>query len=225
MREQWKTLEAHWEALALRERALLLTALIAAVVGVFDFAFLVPVDNETARLEIRLAELQDENLYLAERTRELATKLRDQGKPIEKQRARLVEQTERIDEQIEEHLDSMIPPGEVTKMLEALLARESGLQLQRIVSLVPRNAVGRSRIAERETAANPSIQGPEFYRHGFRIELEGNYLATLQYLEAIEDLSWDLSWDRMLYEVKEYPRAAITIELHTLSEEKGWIGV
>ena len=127
--------------------------------------------------------------------------------------------------QIEEHLDSMIPPGEVTKMLEALLAKESGLELQRIVSLMPRNAVGRTRASKLDAASNSEIQGPEFYRHGFRLELEGGYLATLQYLEAIEDLSWDLSWDRMVYEVKEYPRAAITIELHTLSEEKGWIGV
>lgn len=227
MNALFEKLEARWDALAVRERALVFVALLAGVIGTADSLLLRPQDEEAARLEAALAQLGEETLRLSNHSREVAAQIASgEGGPLAREEAQLREQIRWLEGQIEEHLASMIPPGEVTKMLEALLARESELKLQRLASLEPRSATtGEVQTGEESAQANPPARKPDFFRHGFRLQLEGSYLVTLQYLEAIESLSWDLSWDRMVYEVVDYPRARITIELHTLSDEEGWIGV
>ncbi len=222
MNEYLEKLQARWADLAVRERALVLCAVLAGIYGIFDSVLLLPMDEERARLEGALARAGEETEQLEARSRALAEQVKSgAGNPLAREEAAIRDQIRSLDHRIQERLASMIPPGEVTKMLEALLAEESELELLRLASLEAPDASHSSAGGETGTAARK----PEFFRHGFQLELEGGYLSTLHYLEAIESLSWDLSWDHIVYEVTEYPRAKVTIELHTLSDEEDWIGV
>ncbi|MCP5045135.1 MAG: type II secretion system protein M [bacterium] len=223
MKEQWLRLLGMWDGLAMRERALVMGAAIAVLYGLTDSLFLFPMDTERKLLEEELARTAEETERIDARSRLLGQKLQE-GIPasVDREERALRRQIEVLNTKIEERTSSMIPPGEVTRMIEALLAEESGLTLVKLTSLENREEPHRSDAAQPE--AEPQTN-PEFYRHGFLLELEGSYLATLHYLEAVESLSWDLSWDRIVYEVIEYPRARISIELHTLSDEENWIGV
>lgn len=226
MNEYWMKARDAWQALATRERALLLAAVIAALYGAIDTSLLHPMDIERLRIETELSKTTSEVTKLDERTRTLAKQVEEGiSGPIEREERALRRQIELLNQRVEERISAMIPPGEVTRMLEALLTEESELTLVKLSSIERPPARQTTVNAADTVAGEPQVEAPEFYRHGFRIELEGNYLATLSYLEAIEGLSWDLSWDRIVYEVIEYPRARVSIELHTVSDEENWIGV
>ncbi len=223
-------LQTRWEAFAIRERAMVLAALLAVLFAMVDSALLRPMDEEHDRLEGGLTQIAGETEALNQRSRTLAEQIAgDDGGTLQREETAIRNQIRSLDHRIDQHLASMIPPGEVTKMLEALLAEESELALVQLSTLeTPDAAVARRTVSNNATNSSEVAareRKPEFFRHGFRLELEGSYLATLHYLEAIESLSWDLSWDRIVYEVDEYPHAHITIELHTLSDDEDWIGV
>ena len=93
-------------------------------------------------------------------------------------------------------------------------------------------AVGDSVIATVETVDSlaqakpePENSNVEVYRHGLQMEFEGNYLAALNYLKALEALQWEFYWDAVQLEVTKYPRSKIIITVHTLSLRDSWIGV
>ena len=53
------------------------------------------------------------------------------------------------------------------------------------------------------------------------IQLEGSYFDVVDYLSALESLSWKFYWSELDYRVIEYPKAIVTLEVYTLSTEKG----
>ncbi len=219
-------LQTRWDALAIRERALVLGAVLAAVFAIFDTSLLRPMDVERERLEAELARVAGETEALDARSRALTEQINGgEGNPLQREEANIRDQIRALDDRIQQHIGSMIPPGEVTQMLEELLTEESELRLVQVATLAKPDEGAKRRAPSKSDEDTTPQRKPEFFRHGFRMELEGSYLATLHYLEAIESLSWDLSWDRIVYEVEEYPRAKVTIELHTLSDNEDWIGV
>lgn len=66
---------------------------------------------------------------------------------------------------------------------------------------------------------------PEVYQHGLEVVFQGDYHSTLRYLRKLEQLPWKFYWDEVTYEVLQYPKAQISVHIHTLSLDKGWIGV
>ena len=46
----------------------------------------------------------------------------------------------------------------------------------------------------------------------------------MNYLQKLEQLPWKFYWQHFDYEVQQYPRALITLNIYTLSTSKWWIG-
>ncbi|MCI0590119.1 MAG: MSHA biogenesis protein MshJ, partial [Gammaproteobacteria bacterium] len=63
------------------------------------------------------------------------------------------------------------------------------------------------------------------YMHGLRMEFEGGYLDTLDYLRKLEALPWAFFWDSVDFKVEKYPKALGSITVYTLSLDANWIGV
>jgi MSHA biogenesis protein MshJ len=64
-----------------------------------------------------------------------------------------------------------------------------------------------------------------FFEHGIVIRFRGSYFATLRYLRDLEELKWPFFWDKLDYKVVDYPQAEVTLSLHTVSDQEGWIHV
>lgn len=229
MNEQLDKLRVAYESLAVRERVLILVAAVGASYGVVDMLFLHPMDLERERLQAAITNSADSIAQTDDRIRLLGVQI-EGGIPtgLDREEQALRQQIDVMNEKIDERLSSMIRPDEVARMLEELLGKENDLELLGLSSINPSASPGTREELDEETANQQDsarLDVTQFYRHAFVIELEGTYLATLHYLESIEGLPWGLSWDRIKYEVTEYPRARISIELHTLSREENWIGV
>lgn len=148
-----------------------------------------------------------------------------------------------------------IRPAQMVDVLKGLLAGEQGLRLTSLQSqaaqplihkiLPATDAVDPASLkrgkpeklfqagpqAEAQTSKTPddvrrgTATPPEVYQHGLEMVFQGDYNNTLNYLKKLQRLPWKFYWDEVRYEVLEYPKVRISLRIHTLSLEKGWIGV
>jgi len=125
-----------------------------------------------------------------------------------------------VESRFHEQTADLIPPAEMVGVLKKLLENISTLRLVRMEALR-----AEPMISPGETDSESDLSDVEIYRHGLIMELEGDYLSTLRYLEAIEALSWNFFWESLLYEVKEYPVGRIRLKVFSLGTKEGWIGV
>lgn len=59
------------------------------------------------------------------------------------------------------------------------------------------------------------------FKHAVVIQLEGSYFDVIDYLSALESLSWKFYWSELDYRVVNYPKAIVTLEVYTLSTGVG----
>jgi MSHA biogenesis protein MshJ len=77
-----------------------------------------------------------------------------------------------------------------------------------------------------EIEIDSGVEGvPKIYRHGLRLELEGSYSDTLDYIKRLEGLPWGLAWEALDIHMQSYPKAHIILHLYTLSLKEEWLGV
>lgn len=139
-----------------------------------------------------------------------------------------------LDEQINSLAGDLVTPNQMTQILTTVLERQAGLELVYFENepAVPLRA-GVSNAAEilAETGAvnldqvsQQEVSG-QVYEHGLTIEFQGDYFSTLKYLRFLEEITGSFFWDSISFRQLEWPNAQVTLEIHTLSTDQGFIGV
>jgi MSHA biogenesis protein MshJ len=126
------------------------------------------------------------------------------------------------DAELELLYGQLIDPREMSLMLTSILQRDTTLEL---ISLSNKPSELLLTAAPDSDAAADTHAGIELFRHGMQMVFEGNYLDTVRYLQSLEGLQSNFFWERMEYSVIAYPKARITLDIYTLSTQRGWIGV
>ena len=108
--------------------------------------------------------------------------------------------------------DQMLPPNQTNKILHDLLTTTGNLALIQLDNTPPKEVT------------LPPLNSRAF-EHGIIIKFSGDYFSTMHYLQAIENLKWKISWDKLEYKVTQYPNAEITLYVHTISNDGDWIHV
>ncbi len=145
---------------------------------------------------------------------------RDPTAVLASQALNLKQQSEKLSQQIYVDTKKMVSPKEMTTILNNLIMQTVGLTVLSIESLETKPLFSGKTITEN----GKTIQF-QVYNHGLQVEMMGGYFDTLQFLKALEKQNMNVIWDEITYEVKKYPKAKITIILHTLSLNEGWIDV
>lgn len=139
-------------------------------------------------------------------------------------REELRKQIAEIDAKLQGLQKQLVPPDQVTSLLEGVLNRERGLALVSLRKLpVQRFQTGGAVAAKAEgkgAAGDRSI-----YQHSFEIEVEGSYAELHGYLTRLEKLPWQLFWGRATLDAGKHPRLKLTLTVHTLSLNKIWLVV
>ncbi len=207
--------EARFRALAPRERVFVASMLLALVAFAIDGLVLRPLESERD-LVVDAIRTRQERLLALERELE-ATRhpVLDEAERARRDELRQLEaQITQIDEGIRSAVAGLVPPESAVEVLETLLAGDDRLKLVTLTSTPPR------RLGPDETRGASTL-----YHHGLRLEIQGDFAATLDYLRRLEASPWQLLLDRFEYRVESHPEARVTIELHTLSEREEWVGV
>lgn len=210
---------------SLREQLLLLAAILAVIIAPWYSFVAEPLLMKKHTLQEQIATSKEKNAQLQLLSSEVM--VRHQADPDLENRRRLKqlqEELQQSDLQLQQMTLGLIPPKEMALVLEQVLQREGGLRLVKLenleaVALVP--AGGPAAGAD----AAPGVALLRAYQHGLRLEFEGSYLEAVAYLRQLEGLPYRFIWDGLEIEVLTHPKARIVITVHTLSLQKGWIGV
>ena len=202
-----------YDALSLRERLIVFAAMVALSLGAWYGTLLQPL---SARAEANRQEIEKRHKSTATANAALedqVLQMAGAGNAVQAQLADAHQRLSEIDASLGEHAAQLIDPGEMAQILEEVLTEQDELRLIRIRNLVPEKLT----TADQE---NPTT----LFRHGLEIEVDGSFLACLDYLSAIEALPWRLYWQAFDLSVLSYPENRIRIEVSTLSLAEEWIG-
>jgi MSHA biogenesis protein MshJ len=114
----------------------------------------------------------------------------------------------------------LISPKQMSQVLTTILQRDTSLKLITLENQPPEALVTAAVDVEAGIGA-----GVQVFRHGMRMVFEGNFLETVAYLRSLEALDGNFFWDRLEFNLVEYPNGEISLDIYTLSTEEGWIGV
>lgn len=201
------------DALTLRERVLVFGTAMAVLFSIWYLSFIQPLaqraENDQKELESLSARIDSANETLEVQVLQLAGAGNEGRTQLQGIHARI----DLLNEQIGDYAAELIDPAEMAQVLEGLLEKQQKLRLVNM-----RNLGGEALVI----SENPGKS--VFYKHGLEIEIEGSYLACLDYLEAIEALPWRFYWQVLELNVTEFPVNQIRIEVSTLSMDEEWIG-
>ncbi|MFO7603477.1 MAG: type II secretion system protein GspM [Gammaproteobacteria bacterium] len=213
-----------FEARNERERLLIMVVSLAALVSLWLLMISDPQSLRREQLNAQYISQQAQQAALqAQLDAIMARAKKDPDQDNKARIERLQEDITVLNSTLQQRMHGFVDPARMASVLEDVLKQKSRMTLLSLQSL-PAEVVLANAAANSNGEA-PSTRAANLYRHGFRIELQGSYLDTLQYLTALEDLPWDFYWDAIDVEMEKYPQARIVLQLHTLSLKEGWIGV
>lgn len=204
----------------LRERGLIFIALMTIIFAfwkafIFDKIF-GSQESLTQNLKVMERTIQQLQGQLTDVSRDI------RSDPITKlqQEIRAVDvQNKRLDNQLAELTKQLIPPVEMTHLLQGMILEKEGIEFIRIENLPEIPLFSQEQIQGNEA----DIAKFQVYKHPLLIEFKANYQNTRAFIQELEALPWNIRWDEFNYQVEAYPYATVKIVVETLSLDKSWI--
>ncbi|MBE0509664.1 MAG: hypothetical protein K0A95_04870 [Chromatiales bacterium] len=200
---------------SLRERAILFLAISLVLYLLVNSLLLNPLEAQqkqllerTRALHAEIAALDQQSVAVVEASRN------DPDAELRQQLGQLQQRSGQLKQQIRDSLSGLVEPPQMSRALEQLLREQQALRFIRIENLEPQP------IMEAEGQADSMI-----YRHTVVMEMEGDFHSALAYLQTLEQLEWQFRWDEVSLNMLSYPRAQVIFQVHTLSMQRGWLGV
>lgn len=221
-----------FEALNLRERALVAFAVLGLGVFLWDSFLMEPLRQSRLALDAELASASQSGVTAQ------SDDLSDPRQVNLKRAAELTTRLQELDARIADGASGFVSSQHMIQVLNDVLDRQGRLELVSIrnlpvVSLVPPAESDANADAGTEAAA-PAAEpaattdpesGPPPYVHAIEIVIDGQYGDILDYLQALEALPYRFRWNSLDLSTRGYPRNRVRIELSTLSLDATWLGV
>lgn len=232
MKEKFKQLSDRIDALSVRERAIIFLGLIAVLFSLWDALLSTPLANEQKALIAELNSKNSERLVLNTRMQALIESSQQDPDAENRKRLQLLrDKLSALESELAASTRNLVSPEEMPVLLESMLMQTRGLSLNSLKSLGVKPLVEQDE--KQQSSAAPSDAGNNVnannissaYKHGLRIEFDGDYFSTMAYLKKLEELEWGFFWDNFTLSVQDYPATNAAIEIFTLSLSKNWIGV
>lgn len=210
-----------FDALALRERLLVLAVMLALVYALWTLAFDTAQARQTNRLNQQLADAQ---VALRDQKRALnQLKARNSVDPdaaLKQELARLQYEIAQMDQRLSEASVGLVPAQKLPRVLEEMVLKTSGLRLEQVETL----PIEQLKLVQAQDAQEAEQTQTGIYKHAVKIRLKGSYFAVQNYLQALQQLDWRFYWQQLDYEVQRYPTGVAELVVYTLSTERGAIG-
>lgn len=222
MIQLYRMLAARFDVLSTRERMMLLGGALVLAFGLFDFLALQPLAIKHKRLTQQLEETRN-----TLRTTDAAIQAIETQDPATQKRAQrddLRRQIAAFDEKMQGLQKSLVPPDQMAKLLEGMLARSRGLSLVSLRKLPVRRFESQAAATPADpaaAAASPTDRG--IFQHTFEFSVQGSYADLHDYLAKLEKLPWQMFWGGVKLSSEDQPRLTLTLTVHTLSLNKAWL--
>ena len=234
MKEQIQQYKDKFEALSLRERGIVIVAVIGVLYMGWNTFLWQPVKKENQKQVKQIKKWHGQIEDIDKKISVVSTSMtKSEDADVMSRIDNLKSEIQNINAIKKDITVGFIRPAQMPEVLKGLLKKEPGLTLVRLDSLGAESLFPQKQAAteaegspkEGDTAKTTSMPSPKIYKHGVILEFKGDYKSTVSYLRNLESLPWKFYWDGVGYEVLEYPEALVTVNVFTLSLDKGWIGV
>ena len=214
----WAELSLWFSARASRERAVVLIATLVLL----GYGWQMLVQDNVARFigteGGRLQQLNQQQQGLQAQYESLAAiSEADPNALLRRTIDRLAAQNKRLDLEIEALSGKLVLPADMASVLSRVMAEQTGVRLIAMSNEPPVSLFFRTGGGEDK----PLV----IYKHGIELTLQGSYLDVLRYLAAIENIGVRFFWERVEYQVEQYPLGEVSIEVFTLSTQEQLLDV
>jgi MSHA biogenesis protein MshJ len=205
-----------FDRLSLRERLFITAALLIVLAGCLNVLLISPIDARRKALlqevttigsQIALTDSGVEAAVSADPTHGAAGRLQA-----------LQKQLQEIDNQLLAQSAGMVSPDHMAEAIQDVLHLQRGVVLISLRNLPP------TRLPAEKPAENAG-EDRRPYVHSVELVVEGRYLDVLDYVQALEKLSWHFYWRHLEITATHYPINRVRLELATLSPDGDWMGL
>ena len=222
MKQTWQKLAVRLDAMSLRERVLVFACALFVMLFLLNAILIDPVFKEQKKISERVAQNQAETLRIQTN---IQTRAQAQGVGGDQaNQARLVQlraDAAKLRADLTGAQKNLVPPEKMSLLLEDILKRNGRLRLVSLKNLPLEDLSGtKEKQADAATARSGGI-----YRHGVEIVVRGNYLDMMNYLSALEKMSWELYWGSVKFDMETYPVGTLHLTVYTLSLDKSWLNL
>jgi MSHA biogenesis protein MshJ len=216
-------LAKRYESLSLRERAMVVLAILGAAIFLWDGMLMDPLRREKTGLDSELS-LAGAAGYVAQ-----SADMSDPRQANLQRAADLQTRQQSLDASISNTASGFVSAEKMVQVLNDVLDRQGRLELVSIrnlpvVSLAPPPPADPSAPAPAEPTAETGLGQPP-YIHPIEIIIDGQYADIVAYLQALEKLPYKFRWSSLELVTTGYPRNRVRIVLSTLSLDSTWLGV
>lgn len=215
MKTFWKALNHRINGLSLRERRLIALTSSCVVIAFYIMSIWLPLWNsiqlsmhENTKIEIDI-ETSKKNIAILEERSKVDVNL-----PYREKLIALKEQASEQQEKINNITNALIQPEKMNMVFQGLLEK-SKLQFESI-----KNGSPKSIELNQDKNSNQVL-----YEHSLFLEMKGQYIHGLEYIQSIEKQDWQLYWDEIEFKTLRYPQGLLTLKVHTLSTSDKVLGL
>ncbi len=227
---QIKLFAKNFDARSQGEKLLVMGILVIALVLVYLELAYDPVRSDIAATRTQISSVsaqitsQQSNYEI-----KLAESLEDPNKFANDRMAVIARQQQELLSEISSLAGDLVTPNQMTALLTSVLSRQSGLDLLSFknepVKPLRAEANVDSEVGDDDQmlTLDNRVSG-QVYEHGLTIEFEGDFFNTLRYLRFLEGMTESFFWDSIRFSQSQWPTATVTLMIHTLSADEGFIG-
>ncbi|MEK9134139.1 MAG: hypothetical protein AAB333_04690, partial [Pseudomonadota bacterium] len=198
LKTQFKGFTDRIDAMSLRERGLIFVTLLVALYFVAVNVLFGPVNADKDRLQKQVSQLHEETRLLELQVQSMVSGGDNNPEAVKRRKiASLQENLKTMEVALSRVTAGLVPPKEMTKLVEQMLLKNRGLEVIKVESLPSTPLL--------EGAPEGGSGGSMVYKHGMRIELKGNYLDILRYLRSLEGLEWKVFWGQVTLQTEKHP--------------------
>lgn len=233
LKRRLKALAERIDALSLRERALVFVALLVVIYVFAVNLVFAPLNAEKERLEKALKDRRGEIQALEAQMQAILVGQTAEADPAKRARLSALQgQLAALEEALAGATSGLVAPKEMAQLVEKMLLKNRGLMLVRLENL-PAAPLLEGAVQPGAAPPAPGQRGlpagqagqAGLYKHGLRLELRGQYMDILNYLQELEALPWKVFWGQVTLETESYPVSRLNLLIYTLSTREGVIGL
>ena len=225
--QKWQQLAVRIDAMTLRERAMIFLATALVLVIFVNTVMIAPLSTRQQLMSKQIVETQAKTSALQIQIQALVmARSVDPNSPLRARMAKLEADSAVTGQALQVIQSGLVAPQQMPVLLEDIMRRNHGLRLVALQTLPMENLATTLDVAGPKLA-NYTVTTPELavFKHGVEITVEGSYADLLQYLTTMESSPWRMFWGKAVLTVDTYPKATLTLRLHTLSLDKAWLTI
>jgi MSHA biogenesis protein MshJ len=208
MRALWDKCVAFYEVLSQREQILMASVLLIIFTGVWYLVLFNPLEVWGGDVAAQTVLVKNQSRTLRDDLMLINAKLaKDPDIEIKRMRKKLQQDLQALGAQLDVYDNQLISLPRLMDAMRDVLKKEPGIELVALTA------------DPDETPITNKGHKVFLYRQGLEITFQGDFFATLDYLNKLEGLRWRLFWDKMDYRVLKYPVAEVTLHVHTFSDQ------